>query len=824
MNPANPLNEAFRACEGRDSHIWGREALLDQLMGCWSTVSRGRPLVVRLLGDPGIGKTALIRALTKRLGSEAQVVMVGAAPDLAHASYRFLDALVTAWRGAEEDFGPDAAAVWHLLGRSSMKAAAAPSPKATWFIAFRALARWLTRRIDQKPCLLVLEDLHWIDQGSLEFLEYWLNDMDSAVNRALMLMVSERSGGGYHFRTNGLGSVILTVPPLDDEDAFCLAAHRLGFDAQTLPESLQAEARAILKRAQGNPFLLTELINSWAVSGAIPPTIRAAAQARFKELNPSAQSLLALAAVAGYRLDLCLLNALLPANSRPLLELLNAGFLQADGHAYRFCHELMQQALYEALDADGRREWHARIAAFMLKESAALPAFGGAEAARHLLGAGRPREAREMLQQAADYALQRHDLREGRDLLARALELFDSAEAEFGALSVRLAEVELARAEGPEARRRLEALDGAKTPGWTLAMTRVHERLGEYELARKILREALAGEPPAHERAALELTLAQLDLRQGDTLACEQRASCQLERDLTRAERGLAFSLMGVACYRMGRFEEAFDHHHRALGEREACQDLVGLASTYNNLGSLYYDQGRWNEAFQAYHQGKNLSERIGEAWLSSSFDNNLGNIALNQGDWEGAERHYRASLAIKERLAERAGIAIARCNLGNALGRMGRLDEAREMLRGAIALMEQIGDREVLADLYAHLGMIEVEACADDLAWASLQHAIDFGSQRERTVPVGIALRGQSILLLRREDPARALELIQSSLALLEGAFTSLEHARSLAQAAKIVERLGEAARASAYRICAGDVFEKLGAKIDLARLKEYA
>ena len=845
MSPSNTRNAAALDAFGGDApnvarsatgarmadagpSLIGRDSLLEQLDGCWDTARRGRSLIVRLVGDPGIGKTSIIRAFAQRREADARVVTVHAVPDLAHASYRFLDAIASAWKAEAEDFGPDVAAVWHLLGRES-QAASSGAPissvsKATWFMAFRALARWLNQRISEGPCLLILEDLHWVDQGSLEFLEYWLNELGTASKCSFMLLVSERSGGGYHLRGNGLGSVVLPVLPLDDDQALELASDCLGYGRGPLPAEHQAEIDEILKRAEGNPFLLTELLERRSNDGEIPDSIRASAIARFQELNPSAQGLLGMLAVAGYHLDPMLLDALSAGNTRTVLELVNAGFLQLDGTLYRWCHALMQQAVYEAMDPDLRRRRHGQIAEVMQARAARFPAYTASEVARHLFGAGRPKEARAMLVEAANYALQRYDLKEGRELLARAQELFHPREVDHALVTVRLAEVELARAEGQEARRLLLSVKDSAVPGWTLAMARVHERLGEYEAAGSLLHEALSNTQPLPDRASLELALAQLELRLGQYSACEQRASGLLTRGLSRTDLGLAYSLIGVSCYRLGRYEEALRHHLRALAEREACQDLAGVASTYNNLGSLYYEQGKWKDATQAYQRGKQLAERIGEAWLASAFDNNLGNLALNQGEFDVAERYYRSALETKEHLGERAGIAIARCNLGNALGRLGRFDEARTTLEEAIALMEQIGDREVLADLYYHLGMLEVDAGSDDRAWALLEKAIELGTQLNRMVPVGVANRGKSILLMRRGSSEEAFDLIQVSLNLLEAAFASLEHARSLIQAARIAEHLGHQARASAYRICAVDAFERLGAKVDLDRITEAA
>lgn len=815
---SNPKADAAGAIS-----LLGRDDLLQQLAGCWETARRGRPLVVRLIGDPGIGKSSLVKAFISGLHSDARLVFVEAKSDLQHASYRFLEALVSAWGANDEDFGQDASAVRHLLGREAV-VTPPTSSKVTWFIAFRALSRWMTQQVEANATLVVIEDLHWVDQGSLHFLDYWLNEIGNAANRPFMLLLTERSGGGYHLRANGLGNITLPVLPLDDTHAMRLALQHLGVGDGALPDELHAEVAEVLNRAKGNPFLLTELLRHRAAGGEIPDSVRDSVMARFQELNPAAQSLLGMLAVVGFHLDPMLLNVLSAGNTRTILELVNAGFLILDGTAYRWSHALLQQAVYEAMDPELRRRRHAKIAAHMQERSKNYPAYTAPEAARHLLGAGQILEARALLLEAANYALLRYDLKEGRDLLARAIELFEPADPDYAMYAVRLAEVELARAQGAEACRLLKSLDGASAPGWTLAMVRVHERLGDYEAAEVLLREALAAIPSPPERPALELALAQLELRQGHYAACEQRAASALRLNLSRQELGLAYSLMGVSCYRLGRYEEALRHHQRALAEREACQDLAGVASSYNNLGSLFYEQGNWKEAAQAYHRGKLLAERIGEAWLASAFDNNLGNLALNQGDWEDAERYYRAALATKEKLGERAGIAISLCNLGNVLRRMRRFDEARAHLEQAIALMEAIGDREVMSDLFYHLGMIEVDAEQDARAWDLLQRAIDLGTELKRTVPVGVAYRGQSVLLMRRGEAAQAFDRIQASLNLLEGAFASLEHARSLEQAAVVAEALGHPARARAYRLCARDAFEKLGAKDDLARLAEVA
>ncbi len=823
MKSAYSLNDAAPAGSSPDSRIWGREAQLEQLESCWDTARRGRPLVIRLLGDPGVGKSALINAFRRRIDPDVPMIVVSAAPEWAHTSYRFLDGLADAWGAEATEFGPDANAVWHLLGRSTPSEVVS-SPKAAWFIAFRALVRWLAQRLDRGPCILVLEDLHWVDPGSLEFLEYWFNELGTASNRAFLLVLSERTGGGFHLRANGLGNILMPLPPLLPEESLLLAADRQGYDVNSLPEALLPDTLAVIDVAQGNPFLLTALLERRSVLGEIPDSVRSSVQARIRDLNPAAQALLALSAVAGYHLDQSLMEALCGGNARSVLELVNSGFLQLHGGAFRWSHALLQQAVYEAMESSERQHRHARVAALMQGGAARFPAGKASEAARHLLGAGRTLEARQMLREAADYALQRHDLREGRELLARALEHFEPSEPDFAPVSIRLAEVELARANGPEAKRLLLALNGIEVPGWALAMTRVHERLGDYEAARALLNEILSGTRPQSDRPALELALAQLDLRQGNYLACEKKAAALLDQGLSKSELGLAYSLIGVSCYRLGRYDDALRYHLRALAEREACHDLPGVASSYNNLGNLYYDQGKWPEALQVYLQGKQLAERVGEAWLSSAFDNNLGNLALNQGSWDEAERYYRSALAIKVQLGEQAGIAIARCNLGNAMGRMGRHAEAREILLEAIALMERIGDREVLADLYYHLGMLEVEAHEDERAWDLLQQAIDLGNLLDRVVPVGIAYRGQSMVLMRREEPDRALALIEMSLTLLQGAFASLEHARSLTQAADIAERLGNSGRAAAFRLCAFDAFGKLGAKVDLARLKVSA
>jgi class 3 adenylate cyclase/tetratricopeptide (TPR) repeat protein len=227
--------------------------------------------------------------------------------------------------------------------------------------------------------VVIIEDLHWIDAASEEFVEALV---DAVVGTNTLLVVNFRPGFAAslmqrsHYRQ-------VNISPLSAEQAAILVQEHFGADS-----SLALLSRNIVERAQGNPFFLEELINTLVERGdfegeegayklkggidtiPLPPTVQAVIAARIDRLQENAKQVLEIASVVGREISLSILEVV---SRLPLGDLLEA--LQTLKHAELLCdvapfkqrllafrHPLIQEVSYRSLLLDSRRELHSKVA------------------------------------------------------------------------------------------------------------------------------------------------------------------------------------------------------------------------------------------------------------------------------------------------------------------------------------------------------------------------------------------------------------------------------------------------------------------------------
>jgi len=361
-----------------------RDDLLEALAGTLADVGeRLRGAVVFVAGEAGAGKTTLLRAFCE------------AAPRETDIHWARCDALAT-----PRPLGPllDLADVLGGEMRRQVVAGSTPHEVAD------SLLRHSEGRV---PSVVVIEDVHWADEATLDVLRLVAGRVTSV---PLLLLVSYRSDqiartGPLRMLLGELpsaGSVTrLEVPPLS-ADAVAELAEPQGVDPL-----------ALFQRTGGNPFFVTEALA--AGDAAIPDTIRDAVLARSARLSDLARSLLSAVAVVPGRTEVWLLDALQTPPAGTIDECLSAGMLVADGAAVAFRHELARLAVEESLAPDHRVELHRRalLALDSRRELARL--------AHHAEGAG---DADAVLRFAVGAATQASAMgahREAAEQYARAL-------------------------------------------------------------------------------------------------------------------------------------------------------------------------------------------------------------------------------------------------------------------------------------------------------------------------------------------------------------------------------------------------------------------
>src|SRR5262245_1393504 len=229
------------------------------------------------------------------------------------------------------------------------------------------------------PTVVIIEDLHWIDPASEEFVEALA---DAVVGTSLLLIVNFRPGFAAplmqksHYKQ-------LNMAPLASNQAQVLLRECCGDDA-----SLALVGRNIVERAQGNPFFLEELVNAIAERGdfegergayrlkggiesiPLPGTVQAVIAARVDRLESSPKNVLEIASVFGREFELPILSRVAGISSEELAEamwqLRQAELIydlppyERGVHAFR--HPLIQDVTYKSLLKDRRRSVHAAVA------------------------------------------------------------------------------------------------------------------------------------------------------------------------------------------------------------------------------------------------------------------------------------------------------------------------------------------------------------------------------------------------------------------------------------------------------------------------------
>lgn len=829
-----------RGVEGIETHMIGRERELAYLQSAFSSMlNMGTLQFITVSGEAGLGKSRLLYELEgwTELQPEIYRLFRGRANQTTrHLPFSLLRDLFAFRFGVQDSDPPDA--VWrkieegltkslgnlsqeqarlvgYVLGfdlpRSGRTSPAGGDARQMRDQAFHFLHQFFQQVTATRPAAILLEDVHWADEGSLDWIEYQVRQAANLPLLIICLARPELFERRPNWGENAPTHTHLPLQPLTPAECRQLVRDILR-QVVDVPQVLEEMA---VSHTGGNPFYVEELIKTFIDDGAIhvsderwqivperlvhvrvPSTLVGVLQSRLERLPPAALHLLQRAAVIGNTFwDEAL--AFLQEQPAPegedeaVLRLLvekelifsRAQSAFAGAQEYSFKHMLLREVVYEQVLKRQRRLYHERTAHWLMARSRERASEYLGLIAEHLQQAGEVTQAVDYLRRAGERAMGQYATGEALVCLSRALELLPAG------VSIERFDLLLAREQVYHLQGRREA-----------------QQQDLDQLQR--LADALAAEYP--ERPDTSARLAYVALRRarlaettGDYPATTVAAQAAIRHALAVADGDAlanGYLLWARALWRQGNYEAARGRLQQALKLAQETGLRRTQADILRNLGVVAWYQARNAECKQWIQQALAIYREIGDRQGVGAALNNLGVVYVREGAYTDARLIYEESLRIKQEMGDRQGAATTLINLSDISARHGLYEAERDYSERALAIYQEVGDRNGeartlynLTLLFCHLEEFESARQYAERALAITREIGDRSGQGHALANMGQALLGLGAL------PAAA-EAYQASLTLRQQMGQHNYALESLAGLAEVALACNELEQAQNY------------------------
>jgi DNA-binding CsgD family transcriptional regulator len=703
----------------------GRSAELETVLGAVRSVRDGQATIVLVQGEPGIGKTAFVRAVLEQAGRQGLTTAYAAA----HAGDQIAP---LASLGPILRFGGTP-----LIDSADFMDLESLHDQPLWLA--ERLATLLERRAGDGPLLLALDDVQWIDPLTGFILRVLPNRLIATPIVWVLATRTVPGGPADQIADAARPDVpVATVDlaPLTEDAVFAVAVDRLG--TKPAPSVLRR-----LEDAHGNPFLAVELLDGLFESDGtesaatrIPAGLLDGVRRRMAATSEQCQELLRTAAVLGPVFQLSdtaeLLGVPAAELTRPLTEAIATGLLTDEGSTVRFRHELLCEAVYEDLPPSSRRALHRVIADHLLGSGR-----GCAAAAPHVLAIAEPGDAvaADVLRRAAREVLDTMSTTSAT-FIQQAFELSDPAgpaRAEIGAEVVEIlvrdrqfaaatefADTLLAFEISAELAARVQLLllprlwatgrraELADRSRPSFGSPPLGARLAGY---RALAQGTLADDATTDQVAAILRTVAAAEQAERDRdyartheLFASARAAAQLTTGYGLPEVGHLAVREVLALARQDDIEGAL----AALDDRTRFPDSWQAPQLALVRAYLLFGAGRLNDAADAAATAATLMAELRDATFEPEFRQLVALIAVLRGDMSGAKAGQQAGdelPLVRAVLADATGDPRAAASVIALAGAGGGLIWPEDLVVAAARSARDHGDMETVRTATGLLG-----------------------------------------------------------------------------------------------------------------------
>lgn len=749
----------------------GRERELLWLQERLEGARQGRGDLVVLAGEAGVGKSRLLTELSVR-GQQAEIRVLEGKCSLFEAVLPYAP-FVEGFRGLLRGrtpseiaglLGPYAPEVMRLLPELAqllpgVRANPPLSPPEEKSRLFESLYQVLHRVASETPLVLAVEDAHWADPASLEFLYFLARRLRQ--DRWLTLVTYRpeeliHAEGLRVLRQDLFRERLaqeMTVTPLSPAETTDLVRHAVGERVQ-VTERL---AHWIFDTGEGNPFFTEEILRSIVESGnepianlettavssaAVPPTVQETILTGLGQLAPDARGVLAGAAVLGRTFDLETLQDLSglagDAFAQPVMSLLSLQLVRTERIPlrYGFRHHLIREVVLQSLAPDLRRTLHERVG--LLLEARAEPAAPQVLAHHFRLAGDRERTLR-YARAAAAQASAAYAHEEAAQYLTMTL----------GALpaSASRARLEVSEALGDawlHAKRYDRALEAFTTMGecaraldMLVDVARAHRKKGvtqneqhvgsglpAWETGLAILTDIDAPGEEAAIRAAISRTAYEAGQYESGLVA-GRAAVAAATREGNASILGKSYASLAINLSAVGDRTEGQACMDKAIALAREAGDCEAEVLALGNTGFYVLQRGEFGNARRTLEKACDLADKVGGIGCARIASIQLARLSLLEGRWDDAESLFEKALAQFEEWRRPFPFAYAAVGLGMMRLLRGRFSEAEALLHEARTWAESHSGVHSLIGVINALGRLELRRQNAALAKQWLERAL---------------------------------------------------------------------------------------------------
>ncbi|BAJ64701.1 ATP-binding protein [Anaerolinea thermophila] len=762
-----PISGANVPLIGRaQAMTWLEEAVQDALAG--------NEKVILISGEAGMGKSRLLQEFIARLSSNIAVIAGGAHVEACTLPYYpIIQALRSLCHPAEEGapapllrwLPPTLDHIWLVEAsrvlpelRTLYPNLPLPLPAASEEARsrlFDALVQ-IVIGLSTSPLflrsfsslLLCLEDLHWADSATLEWLVHFGRQIRGSHLVVLGTYRSEEVDALVDLRQGLKSAQVLTELQLQGLDTSSILLLLSFFRGGTLDRQ-EEFAEQLYASTGGNPFFLLEVLKSMlekeetmeVCTGEkyipLPDTVREVIQARIRRLTPVGRQVLEAGAVIGPVFSFDFLRGVAGRREMEVVngldELVARQLLMESGVEYRFPHELVARVVEENLSPVRRQILHRRAGWTLARlNPAAVTAL-----ARHFDLGGEPRQALSYYEKAVQQAESLFAWKEAEEHQNRMLVLLErldphqnqpDAIMQRGLIWLNRAYHDYLKGKIEDRDKDLEVVKtlAEKLQQKTLYLQFLLQQVrylnlgGHYKKAITLAEEGMQGIPGEELTSLSRFTVALLyvEIAFAHYLLGQPRQGFSALRSAQVAAgesrnpeiQGPIKHHLGYMHLHRGEYLQALTHQQEALRCHQTARDFNGIAWAELDLGFLYLKLGQFLEAKNHLEASLRLAQRISARPAEIYARTYTGYLKLYQGLYMPALECFRETIQLHQTVHQEHGVVAAEIGLGMALYHLGMDSEAGIRFQHAVERAREVSHRRRLVEALVGWGLIELD------------------------------------------------------------------------------------------------------------------